>query len=83
MGAQTRPGGRVITLWGTPYYNGGLLCLTVAADGTAHGGLVSKTSFMDLRDQRTRRWSPTRGQAPGPACTTTPTSPRSLTEYAN
>ncbi|MGH4000828.1 MAG: methyltransferase domain-containing protein, partial [Pseudonocardiaceae bacterium] len=55
--AQTRPGGRVLTPWGTPYYNGGLLSLTVAADGTARGGLVSKTSFMSLRDQRTPRVS--------------------------
>jgi protein-L-isoaspartate(D-aspartate) O-methyltransferase len=54
---QTRPGGRVLTPWGTPYYSGGLLCLTVAADGTACGGLVSKTSFMALRDQRTPRVS--------------------------
>jgi protein-L-isoaspartate(D-aspartate) O-methyltransferase len=55
--AQTRSGGRVLTPWGTPYYNGGLLSLVVAADGTAYGGLVSKTSFMDLRDQRTPRVS--------------------------
>jgi protein-L-isoaspartate(D-aspartate) O-methyltransferase len=55
--AQTRPGGQVLTPWGTPYYNGGLLSLTVAADGTASGGLVSKTSFMALRDQRTPRVS--------------------------
>jgi protein-L-isoaspartate(D-aspartate) O-methyltransferase len=55
--AQTRPGGRVLTPWGTPYYHGGLLSLTVAADGTACGGLVAKTSFMDLRDQRTPRVS--------------------------
>ncbi len=55
--AQTRPGGRVLTPWGTPYYNYGLLSLSVAADGTARGGLVSKTSFMGLRDQRTPRVS--------------------------
>jgi protein-L-isoaspartate(D-aspartate) O-methyltransferase len=54
---QTRPGGRVLTPWGTPYYNGGLLSLAVADDGTACGGLVSKTSFMGLRDQRTPRAS--------------------------
>ncbi|MGH3772292.1 MAG: methyltransferase domain-containing protein [Pseudonocardiaceae bacterium] len=54
---QTRPGGRVLTPWGTPYYNGGLLSLTVAGDGTAQGGLIAKTSFMGLRDQRTPRVS--------------------------
>lgn len=47
----------MLTPWGTPYYNGGLLSLSVAADGTACGGLVSKTSFMGLRDQRTPRVS--------------------------
>jgi protein-L-isoaspartate O-methyltransferase len=55
--AQTRPGGRVLTPWGTPYYRGGLLSLTVAEDGTAHGGLIAQASFMDLRDQRTPRVS--------------------------
>ena len=54
---QTRPGGRVLTPWGTPYYNGGLLSLTVADDGTACGGLVAKTSFMGLRNQRIPRVS--------------------------
>jgi hypothetical protein len=47
----------VLTPWGTPYYNGGLLSLSVAADGTASGRLVSKTSFMGLRDQRIPRVS--------------------------
>jgi hypothetical protein len=47
----------VLTPWGSPYCNGGLLSLAVAADGTACGGLVAKTSFMDLRDQRTPRVS--------------------------
>ncbi|MGH3842067.1 MAG: methyltransferase domain-containing protein [Pseudonocardiaceae bacterium] len=55
--AQTRAGGRVLTPWGTPYYIGGLLSLTVTEDGVATGGLVSKTSFMGLRDQRIPRVS--------------------------
>lgn len=53
--AQTRPGGRIVTPWGTTYYNGGLLSLTVADDGTAQGNIVDKASFMWMRDQRTRR----------------------------
>lgn len=53
--AQTRPGGRIVTPWGTAYYNGGLLSLTVDGDGTATGGIVDKASFMWLRDQRSRR----------------------------
>lgn len=50
--AQTRPGGRVITPWGTAYLNGALLSLTVGEDGTAHGRLVDNVAFMWLRDQR-------------------------------
>ena len=54
---QTRPGGRIITPWGTSYYNGGLLALTVGDDGTAAGRLVGPASFMMLRDQRIPRVS--------------------------
>ena len=50
--AQTRPGGLVLTPWGTEYYNGHLLALTVAGDGTATGRIVGKTAFMTIRDQR-------------------------------
>ena len=50
--AQTRAGGLVLTQWGTEYYNGHLLALTVAGDGTATGGIVGKTAFMTVRDQR-------------------------------
>lgn len=50
--SQTRPGGLVVTPWGTEYYNGHLLALTVAGDGSATGCIVGKTSFMTLRDQR-------------------------------
>lgn len=50
--AQTRAGGLIVTPWGTEYYNGHLLALTVGADGTATGRIVGKTAFMTLRDQR-------------------------------
>lgn len=51
--AQTRPGGLVVTPWGTVYHCAGLLSLTVGEDGTATGHLVdSSVSFMWLRDQR-------------------------------
>jgi protein-L-isoaspartate(D-aspartate) O-methyltransferase len=50
--AQTRPGGRVLTPWGTAYLNGALLSLTVAEEGTATGRLVDNVAFMWLRDQR-------------------------------
>ncbi|MGQ0778544.1 MAG: methyltransferase domain-containing protein [Pseudonocardiales bacterium] len=50
--AQTRPGGRVVTPWGTAYLNGALMSLTVGEDGTATGHLVGNVAFMWLRDQR-------------------------------
>ena len=54
--AQTRPGGLVLTPWGSAYKPAGLLSLTVRTDGTATGGLVNTTiSFMELRDQRIAR----------------------------
>ncbi|MBV9140027.1 MAG: methyltransferase domain-containing protein [Pseudonocardiales bacterium] len=55
--AQTRPGGRVLTPWGTPYYPGGLLALTVHRAGTATGRVVGPASFMWLRSQRIPRYT--------------------------
>lgn len=60
--AQTRAGGLVVTPWGTEYYNGHLLALTVAGDGTATGRIVGKTAFMTVRDQRIP-WVPISGIA--------------------
>ena len=54
--AQTRPGGLVLTPWGTPYYPGGLLALTVHPDATATGRIVGPASFMELRAQRIPRY---------------------------
>lgn len=50
--AQTRPGGRVVTPWGTAYLNGALLSLIVGEDGTATGQLVGRVAFMWLRAER-------------------------------
>ncbi len=55
--AQTRPGGLVLTPWGTAYYPGGLLALTVDRDGTASGRIVGPASFMWLRAQRIPRYT--------------------------
>jgi protein-L-isoaspartate(D-aspartate) O-methyltransferase len=55
--AQTRPGGRVLTPWGTSFYPGGLLALSVDRDGTATGGIVGPASFMWLRAQRIPRYT--------------------------
>lgn len=50
--AQTRPGGRVLTPWANPYFDGGLLSLTVTEDRIAIGRIVGRSSFMWLREQR-------------------------------
>ncbi len=55
--AQTRPGGLVLTPWGTPYYPGGLLALTVHPDATATGRIVGPAAFMSLRAQRIPRYT--------------------------
>jgi len=52
--AQTRPGGTILTPWGTPYHNGALASFTVNNDGTADGRIVGNVAFMRLRDQRFR-----------------------------
>ncbi|MGH3927665.1 MAG: methyltransferase domain-containing protein [Pseudonocardiaceae bacterium] len=52
--AQTRPGGRIVTPWGSQYCNFGLLALSVNDDGTATGRIVDTAAFMRLRDQRFR-----------------------------
>jgi len=50
---QTRPGGLILTPWGTAYCNGALLLLTVHDDHTATGRFVGNAAFMRLRTQRT------------------------------
>ncbi|GLU45895.1 methyltransferase domain-containing protein [Nocardiopsis ansamitocini] len=50
---QTRPGGRVVTPFGTAFHNGTLLLLDVADDGTASGRFGAGVGFMWVRDQRT------------------------------
>lgn len=50
--AQTRPGGRVVTPWGTSYFNGLLLELDVTGHDTATGRFTNELSFMWLRGQR-------------------------------
>ena len=50
---QCRPGGVILTPWGTPYHNDGLLKLRVGGDGSASGRFVGGSAFMFLREQRT------------------------------
>ncbi|MEE1784144.1 protein-L-isoaspartate O-methyltransferase [Streptomyces sp. SP17BM10] len=50
---QTRPGGIIVTPWGTPYANAGLLHLMVGRPGEpSHGRFVANVSFMWMRAQR-------------------------------
>ncbi len=50
---QTRPGGLILTPWGTAYHNGALVRLCVHDDGTATGRIIGNAAFMRLREQRT------------------------------
>ncbi|MUL44263.1 methyltransferase domain-containing protein [Streptomonospora sp. PA3] len=51
---QTRPGGRIVTPWGTSFHNGTLARLDVAADGLrASGRFGGNAGFMWVRSQRT------------------------------
>jgi protein-L-isoaspartate(D-aspartate) O-methyltransferase len=52
---QTRPGGMILTPWGTSFRNGELVSLTVRPDGTAVGAIVDAVAFMRLRGQRLPR----------------------------
>ncbi|MGW1175332.1 methyltransferase domain-containing protein [Kitasatospora sp. NPDC002543] len=50
---QTRPGGVIVTPWGTPYANAGLLRLEVGGPGEPScGRFVGNVSFMWMRAQR-------------------------------
>ncbi|MFE9424508.1 methyltransferase domain-containing protein [Kitasatospora sp. NPDC006697] len=56
--AQTRPGGIIVTPWGTPYANAALLRLEVAQPGLpSHGRFVENASFMWIRAQRPQQVS--------------------------
>lgn len=50
---QTRPGGTIVTPWGTPYGNSGLLRLvTGEPGGPSYGRFVGSVNFMWMRAQR-------------------------------
>lgn len=52
---QTRPGGVIVTPWGTDYGGEYIARLTVADDGTANGAFTRSSAFMRLRQQRPQR----------------------------
>ncbi len=49
---QTRPGGVIVTPYGTTFCNGALLRLVVGQDGSATGRFVEDVAFMWVRSQR-------------------------------
>ncbi|RLU82570.1 protein-L-isoaspartate(D-aspartate) O-methyltransferase [Streptomyces griseocarneus] len=49
---QARPGGTILTPFGTLFSNSGLLRLTVGPDGTAEGRFVHTAAYMWLRSHR-------------------------------
>ncbi|MYS83599.1 methyltransferase domain-containing protein [Embleya scabrispora] len=51
---QVKPGGVILTPWGTAFHNSGLLRLVVNSDGTASGPFVGSVNFMWARSQRRR-----------------------------
>ncbi|MGH3913683.1 MAG: methyltransferase domain-containing protein [Pseudonocardiaceae bacterium] len=53
---QTRPGGLIVTPWGTSYHNGTQLRLRVTDHNTATGRFGGNLAFMRLRTQRGPTW---------------------------
>lgn len=72
--AQTRPGGRILTPWGTAFHNGVLADLQVGPHGTAHGRFTGDVAFPWVRNQRVPGrdvWSHARPEEQGPTLTRT------------
>ncbi|MGH3798095.1 MAG: methyltransferase domain-containing protein [Pseudonocardiaceae bacterium] len=59
---QTRPGGLVVTPWGTDYCNGVMLTVQVGEGGAATGRFGGDLAFMRLRSQRRRFYEPDQAQ---------------------
>lgn len=49
---QLRPGGRLVTVWGTDWTSGAMLTLDLGRDGAATGRFSSDLAFMRIRGQR-------------------------------
>ncbi len=49
---QLRPGGRLVTPWGTDWSNGAMLTLDLGSDHVAHGRFSGDLAFMRVRSQR-------------------------------
>ncbi|MGH3930873.1 MAG: methyltransferase domain-containing protein, partial [Pseudonocardiaceae bacterium] len=68
---QTRPGGLIVTPWGTDYCNGVMLTLRVTGDHTATGRFGGDLAFMRLRSQRRRFYEPDQAEIEHAQVTTT------------
>lgn len=57
---QLRPGGRLVTPWGTDWFNGVMLTLQTSENGAATGRFSGDLAFMRVRSQRRAlyRWRP-------------------------
>lgn len=57
---QLRPGGRLVTPWGTDWSNGAMLTLDLASDQVARGRFSGDLAFMRIRSQRRalHGWAP-------------------------
>ncbi|MGH3913803.1 MAG: hypothetical protein ACRDTC_10400, partial [Pseudonocardiaceae bacterium] len=80
---QTRPGGRIVTPWGTSYHNGVLLHLDVTEDGSATGRFDGNVAFMWLREQRVPfGWLTAQPEVSYEKQTTTNTHPYRLNDFS-
>lgn len=68
---QIRPGGLIVTPWGTDYCNGVMLTLRVAADHSVTGRFGGDLAFMRLRSQRRRFYEPEAAEIQHAEVTTT------------
>lgn len=80
---QTRPGGRIVTPWGTDYGDDALTCLTVRDDHSASGRCGTNLAFMRVRDQRREFLEPTADQLGSAEVTTTQRTARELFEMVD
>ncbi len=57
---QLRPGGRLVTPWGTDWSNGAMLSLDLGSDNVARGRFSGDLAFMRVRSQRRELygWTP-------------------------
>jgi protein-L-isoaspartate O-methyltransferase len=69
--AQTRPGGLIVTPWGTDYCNGVMLSLHVTSEDHATGRFHGDLAFMRLRAHRRRFYDPDQIQIQRAEVTTT------------